>query len=125
MARPKKYSIHLAENLNLDAIAEYISKFYSAGGRPAKNQAQILRSLILFVLLFNKTPVKTSLTTWVRDVIPNSVSLIILIGCTSKEELPPLGSYYDFMKRFWLAPRNIYSRNSLLPADKNIKSLIK
>ena len=112
-------------NLNLDSIAEYISKFYSAGGRPAKNQAQILRSLILFVLLFNKTPVKTSLTTWVRDVIPNSVSLIILIGCTSKEELPPLGSYYDFMKRFWLAPRNIYSRNSLLPADKNIKSLIK
>ena len=34
----------------------------AAGGRPAKNQAQILRSLILFTLLFNRTPAKTSLT---------------------------------------------------------------
>ena len=40
-------------NLNLDLIVDYIAKFYSAGGRPAKNQAQILRSLILFTLLFN------------------------------------------------------------------------
>ena len=43
-------------NLNLDLIVDYIAKFYSAGGRPAKNQAQILRSLILFTLLFNRTP---------------------------------------------------------------------
>ena len=34
-------------NLNLDAIPEYILPFYSPGGRPAKNQAQILRPLIL------------------------------------------------------------------------------
>ncbi|MDE6433969.1 MAG: transposase, partial [Lachnospiraceae bacterium] len=108
-------------NLNLDPIAEYIAEFYSAGGRPAKNQAQILRSLILFTLLFNKTPARTSLTAWVRDILPHSISLIILTGCTSADELPPLGSYYDFMHRFWLASRSIYSRKSLLPAGKNGK----
>ena len=71
-------------SLNLDTIAEYLSSFYSAGGRPAKNQAQILRSLVLFVLLFNKTSAKTSLTTWVKETLPNSISLTILIGCTCK-----------------------------------------
>ena len=36
-------------NLNLDALTQYIPAFYSNGGRPATHQAQILRSLILFV----------------------------------------------------------------------------
>lgn len=108
-------------NLNLDPILEYIAPFYSSTGRPAINQAQILRSLILFVLLFNKSPAKTSLTAWVTDVLPDSISLIILIGCVSADELPPLGSYYDFMNRFWPASRSRYSRKALLPATKNGK----
>ena len=108
-------------NLNLDPLTEYIPAFYSNGGRPAKHQAQILRSLILFVMLFNRTAAKTSLTSWVRDVLPNSISLTVLIGCTSQDELPPLGSYYDFMNRFWMAPRDNYSRSALLPAGRNGK----
>lgn len=39
-------------NLNLDPLLDYIPDFYSKGGRPAKHQAQIVRSLILFVLPF-------------------------------------------------------------------------
>lgn len=31
------------------------------------------------------------------------------------------GSYYDFMNRFWLDPRDIYSRSFLLPTGKNGK----
>ncbi len=108
-------------NLNLDPLAQFIPPFYSNGGRPATHQAQILRSLILFVLLFNETKAHTSLTLWVRKVLPESISLTVLIGCASTDELPPLGSYYDFMNRFWLAPRNSYSRSSLLPAGKNGK----
>ena len=108
-------------NMNLDPVIAYISGFYSSGGRPAKNQAQILRSLILFVLLFNKTNAKTSLTSWVREVLPVSPALMILIGCISQEDLPPLGSYYDFMHRFWMASRKNYSRTALLPAGKNGK----
>ena len=72
-------------------------------------------------MLFNKTKARTSLTTWVREVLPNSIALTVLIGCTSTDDLPPLGSYYDFMNRFWLAPRDDYSHNALLPAGKNGK----
>ena len=108
-------------DLNLDLIADYILPFYSTTGRPAKNQAQILRSLILFVLLFNKTKARTSLTLWVREVLPKSIALTVLVGCACPEDLPPLGSYYDFMDRFWNAPRDAYSRTALLPAGKNGK----
>lgn len=66
-------------SLNLDTVRDYIAGYYSNTGRPAKNQAQILRSLILFVLLFNKTPAKTSLTAWVCKVLPDSVSLAVLL----------------------------------------------
>ena len=108
-------------NLNLDPLVQFIKDFYSTVGRPAKHQAQILRSLILFVLLFNKTIAHTSLTLWVREVLPKSIALTVLIGCTSIDELPPLASYYDFMNRFWLAPRDNYSRSALLPPGKNGK----
>ncbi|RKI35840.1 hypothetical protein D7V86_24530 [bacterium D16-51] len=123
-----KYSFHSYDverqkllNLNLDPLTGYIHRFYSNGGRPAKKQAQILRSLILFVLLFNKTPAKTSLTLWVTEVLPNSTALTILIGCTCTQELPPLGSYYDFMNRFWMGSRDHYSRHALLPKGRNGK----
>lgn len=108
-------------NLNLDPLLEYIPRFYSEGGRPAEHQAQILRSLILFVLLFNKTKARTSLTLWVQEVLPNSISLAVLIGCSSLDQLPPLGSYYDFMNRFWMGTGNLYSRTALLPAGRNGK----
>ena len=111
-------------NLNLDPVTGFIRNLYSGTGRPAKNQAQILRSLILFVLLFNKTKAKTSLTAWVRDILPESPSLIILTGCTDKDGLPPLGSYYDFMNRLWAASRSIYSRNALSPPSRKPKKEI-
>ena len=40
---------------------------------------------------------KTSLALGVRDVLPNSIPLTVLVGCTCPERLPPLGSYYDFL----------------------------
>lgn len=103
-------------SLNLDQLADCIKDFYSQSGRPAVHQAQILRSLILFTLLFNKTKARLSLTSWVRDVLPESISLTILIGCASTDELPPLGSYYDFMNRFWMGSRDAYSRSALCSA---------
>lgn len=108
-------------NLNLDPVGEYLSGLYSHRGAPAKNQAQILRSLVLFVMLFNMTAAKCSLTLWVRDVLPASGVLVTLVGCESAETLPPLGSYYDFMNRLWSGDRSIYSRSHLMPAGKNRK----
>ena len=108
-------------SLNLDPVGEYLSRFYSSTGRPAKNQAQILRSFLLFALLFNRTDAKLSLTSWVEDVLPKDPVLFALIGCPCVDSLPPLGSYFDFMNRFWGGPRELYARSSLLPKGKNGK----
>lgn len=108
-------------SLNLDPVGEYLSQFYSATGRPAQHQAQILRSIILFAFLFNRTDARLSLTVWVRDVLPFNPVLTALAGCRCSGDLPPLGSYYDFMNRLWNSPRDNYSRTCLLPENKNGK----
>ena len=107
--------------LNLDLVRDIIESLYSETGRPAKNQAQILRSVIAFCLLIGKTPAGLSLTKWVKEVLPASPILIALVGCESRYDLPPLGSYYDFMNRLWDADREKYSRSKLFPAGKNGK----
>lgn len=108
-------------SLNLDPVGEYLSQFYSATGRPAQHQTQILRSIILFAFLFNRTDARLSLTVWVRDVLPCNPVLTALAGCRCADDLPPLGSYYDFMNRLWNSPRDNYSRTCLLPENKNGK----
>lgn len=108
-------------SLNLDPVGDYLSMFYSPTGRPAENQAQILRSFILFAMLFNRTDARLSLTSWVRDVLPKNLLYISLIGCSCVQDLPPIGSYYDFMNRLWNADRDVYCRSSVLPAGKNGK----
>ena len=78
-------------SLNLDSVGEYLSQYYSNTGRPAKNQAQILRSFLLFAMLFNRTDAKLSLNSWVEEVLPKDPVLFALIGCVSVDSLPPLG----------------------------------
>jgi hypothetical protein len=108
-------------SLKLDPLLDILPKLYSATGRPAKNQAQIVRSFVLFAFLMGKTDAVFSLTSWVKDVLPSKPVFIALVGCRSAEELPPLGSYYDLVRRFWNGPLDNYSNSSLLPANKNGK----
>ena len=101
-----------------DRAMEFLMPFYSATGRPAKNQPQILRSFILFLLLYSEGLAKPSLTLWV-DRLKDDRVLASLIGCTTNL-LPPLGSYFDFMDRLWAAPATgLYARAKLLPASWN------
>ena len=51
---------------DLDPVMEFLSGFFSHLGRPAKNQTQILRSLILMMMTGF-----TSLTAWVKKLNPN------------------------------------------------------
>ncbi len=103
-----------------DKAGEFLLPFYSATGRPAQNQPQILRSFILFFLLYSEGLAKPSLTLWVGR-LKNDRVLAALIGCTP-DSLPPLGSYFDLMDRLWAAPvSDLYSRNKLLPASSNSK----
>lgn len=108
-------------SLRLDPLLHILPKLYSTTGRPAKNQAQIIRSMVLFSLLFGKTDAVFSLTSWINDVLPSSPVFIALIGCRCSDDLPPLGSYYDLIHRFWMGPLEHYRRSSLLPAGKNGK----
>ena len=102
--------------LNLDPVMELLEPYYSPFGRPAVNQTQILRSLILML-----HQGFTGITAWVEKL--NSDSLpALLIGCTP-HSLPPLGSYYDFIDRLWLQDKQFQksARKDLFPADKNRK----
>ena len=102
--------------LDLDPVMRYLSQFYSTLGRPAQNQTQIIRSLILMMMLGF-----TGLTAWVRKLNADSL-LAVLVGCPA-DSLPPLGSYFDFMDRLW--PQGKASqrtgRKDLFPKDKNAK----
>lgn len=102
--------------LNLDPVMEYLSVFYSPLGRPAKNQTQIIRSLILMVLLGF-----TGLTVWVRKLKADCL-LAALIGC-APNPLPPLGSYFDFMDKLWAQSKDSQrtGRKDLSPKNKNGK----
>ena len=101
-----------------DKAMEFLLPFYSNTGRPAMNQPQILRSFILFFLLYSDGLTKLSLTLWV-DRLKHDRVLAALIGC-APDSLPPLGSYFDFMDRLWTAPpTDLYARDKLLPASRN------
>ena len=102
-------------SFNTDIAMEFLEPFYSDTGRPATNQPQLLRSFILFSLMFSCGLVPLSLTSWVNRLKSDRV-LAALVGCTI-DSLPPLGSYYDFMDRLWASPYSgLYKRNMLLPA---------
>ena len=108
-------------SLNLDPVMEFISSLYSDGGRPAENQAQILRSFVLFCLLRSAKLICCGLTKWASSVLPGDPVFCALVGC-SCDNLPPVGSYYDFMNRLWLfKDRSRYSRTKTFPAAKNRK----
>ena len=104
------------KSLNLDAAGVFMFPLYSSTGRPALNQPQILRSFILWFLLFHQGLVKLSLTEWVEKLKGDEL-YSNLIGCSSGSS-PPLGSYYDFIDRLWAAPLpDWYSRNKTFPSN--------
>jgi hypothetical protein len=86
--------------LNLDPLFDFLAPYYSSIGRPATNQPEIFRSIILML-----DQHFTSLTKWV-DLLKSDDLLALLIGC-SPDSLPPLGSYYDFINRLWLRDSNL------------------
>lgn len=93
-------SIKKLSSLNLDPLAEFLAPHYSPFGRPAIHQPEIFRSII-----FMLDQHETSLTHWVNRLKSDDL-LASLIGCLS-DDLPPLGSYYDFIDRLWLFDASI------------------
>ena len=106
--------------LNLDPVMKLLQPCYPPLGRPAINQTQILRSLILML-----HQGYVSIAAWVEKLKSDSLPAF-LIGCTP-HSLPPLGSYYDFIDRLWLQDKQFYKsgRKECFPADKNRKPAMK
>ncbi len=100
--------------LNPDPVMEYLQPPCPPFGHPAKNQPQILRSVILFLLLL-KEVLASTLTKW-ADKLQNDPVLAALIGCTP-DSLPPLGSCFDLMNRLRTEPAS----DRLFRPDKNKK----
>ena len=101
--------------LDLDPVEELLLPCYSPIGRPAVHQMEILRSLILMPEMGY-----TGITAWV-DALQHDELLDLLIGCRPYD-LPPLGSYYDFITRLWLDPApEKCGRKDLYSADRNCK----
>lgn len=67
--------------LDTNKAMEFLLPFYSSTGRPALNQPQILRSFILFFLLYSEGLAKLSLSLWM-DSLKHDRVLAALIGCT-------------------------------------------
>ena len=105
--------------LNLDPVGPLIAPLYSnTVGAPAKNQMQVLRSLILFGLTIGTTPAKTSLTKWV-NLLHKNTPLTFLAGCFSPDQIPSLGSHYAFIDRLWASNEPLLTRADLLLHNKD------
>ena len=91
-------SIAKLTSLNLDPLADHLAPYYSHTGRPALHQPEIFRSFILMLDCGF-----TSIDSWVTTLMNDDI-LAILIGC-SADQLPPLGSYYDFIDRYGCVTR--------------------
>lgn len=87
-------ALYKVQKINFDSIHGLLQPLYSNTGRPAKDQIEIFRSL----LLMNHFGF-TSIDKWVKAVA--SDHLYAILAGFDPSHLAPLGSYYAFMHRVW------------------------
>ncbi|MCL6448045.1 MAG: hypothetical protein K6U04_07845 [Armatimonadetes bacterium] len=84
--------------LDLDELRGELGPCYALTGRPAENQPELLRSLVMMVECR-----EDSVDSWVER-LRNDDILAIICGFLPGE-IPGVGTYYDFLDRFWLASK--------------------
>lgn len=80
--------------LNLDRLLTLALSQYSYTGRPAKNQPEIFRALVVMIHL------KEGITSFVKRLKAHPV-LAAVCGF-ELDSVPGVGTFYDFLDRFWL-----------------------
>ncbi|WP_366922067.1 transposase [Metallumcola ferriviriculae] len=80
---------------NLDPVKKVIAKLYSPLGRPAKNQPELLRALVVMLHCQIHDPTKFV------DKLRASPVLRAICGF-EKGETPGVGTFYDLLERLWL-----------------------
>jgi len=80
--------------LNLDTLMTMVPERYSKTGRPSHNQPEIFRALVTM------SHHKEAITLFVSRLKTHPV-LAIICGF-EPDSVPGIGTFYDFLKRFWL-----------------------
>lgn len=81
--------------LNLDPLKEVIVPLYSSIGRPAQNQPELFRALV--VMVHCKTQDPTKFVNLLRS------SPVLSSICGFEGQTPGVGTFYDLLARLWLA----------------------
>ena len=80
--------------LNLDNLLPLVSDCYSHTGRPAKQQPELFRALVIMVHL--KKPISSFVK--LLKAVP-----VLAVACGFEPgSVPGVGSFYDYLDRFWL-----------------------
>ena len=80
--------------LNLDKLLPLTSGQYSSTGRPAINQPEIFRALVVM------SHCKEGITSFVKKLKAHPV--LALICGFEPDSIPGVGTFYDFLNRLWL-----------------------
>ena len=96
--------------LDLDTIKPLLEPLFSNTGTPSNQQPEIIRSFILMTELKEH-----SIPDWV-DKLKSDALLCHMVG-VSQDDVPGVGSHYDFIDRVWLENPDIEEkrRDSLHP----------
>jgi hypothetical protein len=92
-----RFYAHILEKvyiLNLDRLFPLVLDRYSHTGRPAKNQPEIFRALVVMIHL------KEGVTSFVKRL---KVHPLLAVACGFEpNSVPGVGTFYDYIDRFWL-----------------------
>lgn len=103
---------------DLDSLLPVIKHLYSNFGRPAENQQGIIRSLVL-MLDFDMH----SITNWAPKVASDR---LLCAACGFEfGKAPSHASYYDFIKRLWLASHKEHVKRKVKPKSFYAKPRLK
>lgn len=100
--------------LDLSYVDPLMQDRYSDIGRPPRLPSCMLRSVMLSLML--KIP---SFTDWV--VLLRRIPLYAIISGFDPDDIPGIGTFYDFYKRLWLSGDPNMSPNIRLPRKKPAK----
>lgn len=100
-------------HLDLSDTYGIIIKQYSAQGPLARNPISLFRSYLLMI----KTG-ETSITHWIDTLKLNP--LYAFISGFEKEDLPGVGTFYDFFSRCWLSESNNFHAHERVPPRKRV-----
>ena len=87
--------------MNLDPAIPLLGEYFPLVGRPVEHDPVcILRSLVLM------TDQKVvGITTWVKKL--RSDPILAVLSGFSRDNVPGVGTFYDFLNRFWLEDEEV------------------